>query len=103
MHEVAGYTVDPAALQRCDTLLAAAADHSRAALTRLHECVAELLGTGWHGWAASAYRLGWEQWFDGMTAMLDALHHMALAIGSSGAGYAETDEAVRTGLARATT
>jgi WXG100 family type VII secretion target len=98
---VDGYAVDPAELERCDALLGAAAGHSRAALAGLAACAGDVLGHGWQGCAASAFRLGWERWLDGVTALLDALDEMAGALGSSSVGYAATEEAVRTNLAGA--
>jgi WXG100 family type VII secretion target len=101
VHEVGRYAVDPAELQRGDALLSATAAHARAALAQLRECAAGVLGTGWQGSAAAAFRLGWEHWLDGVTAMLDALDEMAAGLGSSGVGYAETEDAVRTSAAGA--
>jgi WXG100 family type VII secretion target len=103
VHEVGGYAVDPAELQRGDALLSATATHARAGLAQLRECAAEVLGTSWQGAAAAAFRLGWEHWLDGVTAMLDALDEMAAWLGSSGVGYAETDDAVRAAIAGALT
>jgi len=100
---VGGYSVDPGELQRCDALLGEAAGRTRAALAEIHERAVDLLVSGWHGRAATAFRLGWEQWFDGVTAMLEALDEMAAVVGSSGVGYAAGDEAVRTSLAMAAT
>jgi WXG100 family type VII secretion target len=101
VHIVGGYAVDPTELRQADAVLAAAADQSRAALGIVRSCAAQLLGTGWLGPAASAFRLGWQQWDDGAAAMLDALDEMALALSASGDGYASTDEAVRVGVAGA--
>jgi WXG100 family type VII secretion target len=101
VHEVGGYEVDPAVLQRGDDSLRAASDVSRAALEQLRVRVAAALGTGWQGSAATAFRLGWEQWLDGVTAMLEALDEMAFTLGASADGYAETDNAVRTSAAGA--
>ncbi len=96
-----GYAVDPAELAHCDASMGAAAGHSRAALAGLAECAADVLGHGWQGCAASAFRLGWEQWLDGVRSMLDALDELSGALGSSGVGYAATDDAVRVELAGA--
>lgn len=92
-----GYVVDAAELRRCDVLLGSLADHSRATLRQLR-ANAETVLAGWQGCAGSAFRLAWAQWLDGAGAMLDALDETASALGISGAGYAMTDEAVRTSL-----
>jgi WXG100 family type VII secretion target len=97
---VGGYAVEPVELRRCDDLLATAADAARAALGQLRAAATELFA-GWHGSAAVAFRLGWEQWVEGVLHMLDALDGLAFALGSSADGYAGTDEAVRTSVARA--
>jgi WXG100 family type VII secretion target len=98
---VGGYSVDPAELQQCDALLGSAAGQARAALARLRAGAGELVGT-WHGPAGSAFRLAWEQWLDGVIAMLDALDAMAGMVGASGVEYAATDQAVRSSLAGVT-
>jgi WXG100 family type VII secretion target len=96
---VGGYAVDPVELQRCDVSIAATTAASRAALADLRESVAHSLGGRWQGSAARAFAVGWQHWLDGVTAMLDALDEMALALGDSGAGYTAADDAVRTSLA----
>lgn len=95
-----GYAVEPPQLRRCDESLGATAASARAALTRLRSSAADVFAR-WHGTAAVAFRLGWEEWVDGVLAMLDALDGMAAALGASGVGYAATDDAVRTSVARA--
>jgi WXG100 family type VII secretion target len=99
---VSSYSVDPAALQQDDAFLADAVARCAAALSQVRGSAADLLGAGWQGAAASAFRAGWEHWSDGVTTMLEALDVMAAAVGGSGAGYALTDEGVRTALAAAT-
>lgn len=94
------YSVEPAELERCDALLGVTAGQCQLALARLQVTVDELL-RGWQGAAGAAFRLGWEQWLAGATAMLSALDAMAAALGSSGLDYAATEDAVRAGLARA--
>jgi WXG100 family type VII secretion target len=95
---VGGYAVDPAELERAAAVLDAAVAESRAALEPLRAAAAGLLAARWQGGAATAFRLGWEHWLDGVLAMLAALDQLALALRSSGHGYAATEEAVRTSL-----
>jgi WXG100 family type VII secretion target len=97
---VGGYEVDPTQLARCDAALGSAASDARVALAHLAGDADVLLG-GWHGAAGSAFRLGWEHWLAGATGMLDALEASAVALGSSGADYAATEDAVRSTLAGA--
>ena len=96
-----GYAVDPAELERCDAVLGEAAGRTRAALADVRGCAAALLGARWQGEAAAAFRLGWEQWLDGVGLMLESLDAMAAALGASGGGYAGTEETVRAGIAGA--
>ncbi len=97
---MSGYVVEPADLARVEAIAVAAAAQARVAVERVRAEGHRLFGTGWHGAAASAFRLGWEQWAEGATAMLAALDELAALLGSSAAGYASTAEAVRVGLAR---
>jgi WXG100 family type VII secretion target len=97
---VSGYAVDPAQLLQGDTHLAAGAEAARGALAQLRAAAADVFA-GWHGAAAAAFRLGWEQWLDGVLLMLDALDAMATALGTAGLGYSATDDAVRTRVAAA--
>ena len=98
---MSGFSVDPAALQQGDAFLVDAVARSTSALTALRAAAADLLGAGWQGAAAAAFRVEWEQWSDGVTVMLEALDAMAGAVGNSGTAYATTDEVVRTTLAAA--
>lgn len=100
---MSGYAVEPAELARVEALAGSAAAHARAAVDQVRAEGQRLFGTGWYGPAASAFRLGWEQWVDGATAMLAALDELAALLGSSAVGYASTDEAVRGRLAQETT
>ncbi|MDT4915297.1 MAG: hypothetical protein QOC66_4425 [Pseudonocardiales bacterium] len=93
-----GYAVDPAELERGAAALGAAVAGSRTGLEPLRATAAGLLSASWRGGAATAFRLGWEQWLDGALAMLAALDELALALRDSGEGYAATDEAVRTSV-----
>jgi WXG100 family type VII secretion target len=95
---VGGYSVDPAELQHGCAVLGETVVRARAGLDPLRGAAAALLPAGWQGSAASAFRLGWEQWVEGVLGMLAALDEMAVALGGSGAGYAGTDEAVRTSV-----
>lgn len=94
------YRVEPDELVRGDATLSEAARHARVAVAELSATADELLLGGWQGAAAAAFRAGWEQWLGGISTMLDALDAMAVALGRAGAGYVETDDAVRTSVAR---
>jgi WXG100 family type VII secretion target len=100
---VGGYAVDPAELQGWDALIGEVSGQSRAALARLQAAADELLGGGWRGGAAAAFRLGWEQWLDGTEAMLDALDELATAVGLAGGDYQSTENAIRAGIVRTAT
>jgi WXG100 family type VII secretion target len=95
---VGGYRVDPAELEHSAAVLAAAVGGSRQALAPLRASAAELLGARWQGGACVAFRLGWEQWLDGVHAMLAALDELAAALRGSADGYAATEESVRTSV-----
>lgn len=97
---VGGYSVDADELRQCSGTLADLLSQCRAAVAAVRFDASELLGVGWQGSAASAFRVGWEQWLAGVTAMLGALDQIASAIESSGIGYTTSDEAVRTSLVR---
>jgi WXG100 family type VII secretion target len=98
VHGVGRYTVDPAELRGSDELLGEAVGQSRAALGRVRAAAAQLQ---WQGGAASAFRLGWEQWLEGALAMLHALDEMAIALGATADRYASTDDGVRASISRA--
>lgn len=97
-----GYAVDPAELENAAASLQSAVGGSRSALSPLRVSANRLLTSRWQGAAAAAYRLGWEQWLEGVEAMLAALDELALALANSANGYAATEEAVRTSVVRAT-
>jgi WXG100 family type VII secretion target len=97
---VISYTVEPGNLQRLDAVIGSAADQASVTVERIRLEAQALFATGWHGPAASAFRLGWEQWLAGATTLLAVLHEMAELLGRSAAGYAGTEEAVRVSLAR---
>jgi WXG100 family type VII secretion target len=99
---VGGYTTDPVALDRCRTALADSAAQGRAGLHDLRTRADVLLGAGWQGNAATAFRHGWEQWASGAAELLAALHSLSAALGGSAVEYAVTEDAVRTSLARGT-
>jgi WXG100 family type VII secretion target len=96
---VGGYAVDPAELDHGAAALATAAAGARAALEPLRASAAGLLSARWQGAAAGAFRCGWEEWLEGVVAMLGALDDLATALRASGAGYATTDQAVRASAA----
>jgi WXG100 family type VII secretion target len=95
-----GYAVDPGELDAADATLAAAAQSAHAAVGSVRAEAEALFATGWHGPAASAFRLGWERWADGAAGMLAALDEMASLLGRTGDEYAATEEAVRAALVR---
>jgi WXG100 family type VII secretion target len=97
---VDGYRVDPDGLVGTDRALAAVGAGARAEFEAVRAEAARLLGSGWRGPAASAFALGWAQWSDGAAAMLAALDELAALVGSAGAGYGATDDAVRAAIAR---
>jgi WXG100 family type VII secretion target len=92
---VASYAVDPVELERGADALGLAVTAARSALDPVRVSANELLTSRWQGAAASAFRLGWEQWLDGVLAMLGALDELTRALRASGAGYAATEESVR--------
>ncbi len=75
-----GYAVDPAELENAAASLQSAVGGSRSALSPLRVSANRLLTSRWQGAAAAAYRLGWEQWLEGVEAMLAALDELALAL-----------------------
>ncbi|MFN2563106.1 MAG: WXG100 family type VII secretion target [Jatrophihabitans sp.] len=91
-----GYAVDPVELERAAGALGCAVVAARSALDPLRASATVLLTARWHGSAATAFRLGWEQWLEGVVAMLRALDELTVALRGSGAGYAATEESVRT-------
>ena len=93
-----GYRVDPDVLVDVDAALAAAADRAHAELHVLQTSAQALLD-GWHGSGGAAFGQGWGDWHAGALDLLTALGVMAQALGSSGQGYAVTEDAVRTSLA----
>jgi WXG100 family type VII secretion target len=95
---VAGYAVDPVELERAAGTLGGAVVAARSALDPLRGSATVLLTARWQGSAATAFRLGWEQWLGGVLGMLGALDELAGALQTSGAGYAVTEESVRTSL-----
>jgi WXG100 family type VII secretion target len=97
---VSGYSVDPPGLQRADVLMDGVVREARVVLDRVRACEAALLGGGWQGPAASAFRVGWEEWVAGADAMVEALAELAALLGASSAAYATTDDAVRVAVAR---
>lgn len=97
-----GYRVDPVELASVDAELAGAQAWARSALARLAAGAAPVLATAWQGGAATAFRLGWEQWLDAAQALLGALDELAAALGTSGIAYSSTEEAVRSAVRGAT-
>jgi WXG100 family type VII secretion target len=97
---VSRYEVDPAELQACDAMLDEVSAGARAALDGVCATAAALLDDRWRGGSAAAFRLGWEQWLDGVAAMLVALDELAATVGLAAAGYRSTEDAVRASVAR---
>src|SRR3954451_8413776 len=97
---MSGYTVDATELERVEAFAGSTAAQARAAVERIRAEGQQLFGTGWHGSAASDFRLGWEAGGGGAGAPLVALDELAVLLGSSAAGYASTDEAVRVSVAK---
>jgi WXG100 family type VII secretion target len=95
-----GYRVDPDELARGDALLGDAARHAHGAVCELSAAARGLLDGGWEGSAAAAFRAGWAHWLTGISSMIAALEAMAVSLGHAGAGYTQTDGAVRVSLAR---
>jgi WXG100 family type VII secretion target len=93
---VGSYAVDPVELERAAAALGSAVVAARSSLDPLRGSATVLLTARWQGSAAAAFRLGWEQWLDGAVAMLGALDELTVALRGSGAGYAATEESVRT-------
>jgi WXG100 family type VII secretion target len=97
---MAGYRVDTADVQRGDAGVAQSCAHSRAAVDRVCAVADDLLGTAWHGPAATGFRLGWERWLAGAHEMLAVLDGMAALLGVAATDYAETEAGVRADVAR---
>jgi WXG100 family type VII secretion target len=95
---VGSYAVDPVELERAAGALGAAVVAARSALDPLRGSATVLLAARWQGSAAAAFRLGWEQWLDGVLAMLGALDELTGALQGSGADYAATEDSVRTAV-----
>lgn len=93
-----GYAVEPAQLQQLDAVLTRGADAAREAVARVSGEATGLFATGWQGPAASAFRLAWEEWLEGVTTMLEVLDELAGLLGASAAAYSGTDDAVRVSL-----
>lgn len=96
------YAVDPVELERAAGALGAAVAAARSALAPLRGSATVLLTARWRGSAATAFALGWDQWLDGVLAMLGALDELTGALQGSGAGYAATEESVRTAVGAVT-
>jgi WXG100 family type VII secretion target len=99
--DVTGFAVTPDELGALDGSLDAAAATARAAVDRLRREGAALLSDGWHGAAANAFRLGWQEWLDGAGLVLAALDELAGLVGAAGESYASTDGGVRASFAGA--
>jgi WXG100 family type VII secretion target len=100
--DVTGFGVSPNELQALDAFVAAAASHAHASVEQLRAEADALFAGGWHGPAASAFRLAWEQWSDAARIVLVALDETAVLVGAAASTYAETDGAVRVAVARST-
>lgn len=68
----------------------------RAELGRLRREVEALLGGGWRGAAAAAFRGGWGQWSAGAEEVLSGLTGMGRLLATTASGYerAEADSAL---------
>lgn len=91
------FTLDPAALQQAQDLVARTAADLVAERRRLDGSVSGLLGAGWSGGAADEYRQAWGEWCQGADRVLDALHVASELMGQTRASYLASDDAsVRT-------
>ena len=91
------FTVDPAALQQAQALIADIASDLRHERESLDRSVSGLVGAGWTGAAADEYTRAWGDWREGADQVLAALHDMSEVMGSTRASYlASDDDSVRT-------
>ena len=97
---MSGYAVEPDDLRRVAAVASSAAGQAQAAIERVRADGHRLFDTGWHGPAASTFRLGWEQWVDGAVAMLGALDDLTLLLKASAGAYVTTEQAVRVSLVK---
>jgi|SRR3954451_8740119 WXG100 family type VII secretion target len=98
--DVTSFAVSPSDLQALDSFVASRAEHAHATVERLRAEAHAFFGDGWHGPAASAFHLAWEQWLDGARIVLAALDDTAALVGASAASYTGTDDAVRAAVGR---
>jgi WXG100 family type VII secretion target len=73
--------------------LEGAAQRLKDGLASLDDETSQLLGSGWKGGAASAYRPAWEGWHKGADQVVQALQRMSELLTIAGKEYAKTDEA----------
>jgi WXG100 family type VII secretion target len=97
---VSGFGVTPAELAEARAFVGAAAGHARRSVEGLHAQARQVLSGEWQGEAAAAFRVAWEQWWDGAVLVLDALDELARLTGAAGESYLATDDGIRAGVAR---
>jgi len=93
---MSGFGVTPAELAAGDVFVHEAAHRARQAVGGLRLEAAELLGGGWQGGAAAAFRSAWAGWLSGALLAVEALDELARLTGAAGTSYVGTDETVRT-------
>ncbi len=91
------FTLDAAAMQQAQDLIARTAADLVAERRQLDGSVSGLLGSGWSGAAADEYREAWGDWCQGADRVLDALHRASEVMGQTRASYLSSDDdSVRT-------
>lgn len=84
--------VTPAELESVSAELHTLAEGMRSGLSSLDGQVADLLGTGWSGSAASAYHGVWTEWHDGANQVAQGLTAMSSLLTEAASRYAATDQ-----------
>lgn len=90
-----GYTVSFPEVAGASGSLTAAAGDLRAELLSLQRAVADLLGPGWRGRAATAFDREWQMWHAAAVDVVAALDLLSALVRSGGAGYELTEAGVR--------
>ena len=95
-----GYDVDPTELFAARGRVSEAAADGRDELARLDAQAADVLGHGWRGAAAGAFRAGYDEWHDAARTVLAALDTLAQALGDAGLEYGRAERVNAGGLQR---
>ncbi|WP_299575266.1 WXG100 family type VII secretion target [uncultured Williamsia sp.] len=85
--------VTPAEVTSASNGIRSAADTLDDRVRALTSRVEELLGSGWKGQAADAFRRDWEQWLHGAKDVVGGLDSMAALLASSAQSYSSQESA----------